>query len=66
MYAITSGWALKREILKLMDKCMFSLSHAQTHRELIFVYNKTTFYLRGYTSSQLIHAFRSNEIRVHK
>lgn len=66
MYADTSGWALKCEILRLMDKYTVSLSHTQTHTELIFFYNKSTFYLRGYTSSQLIHAFRSNEIRVHK
>lgn len=65
MYDIMLGWVLKYEIPKLMDKYIFSHTHTHTHR-VNFLYNKTTFYLQGYASSQLINAFRSNEIRVHK
>lgn len=32
MYADTLGWALKCEILRLMDKYIVSLSHTNTHR----------------------------------
>lgn len=46
MSAITLGSVLKHEILKLVDRHIFSPSNTHTHTELIFFYNKTTFYLQ--------------------